>query len=160
PRIRVNSKWGRDVGSIGWKIPLWSRGAAPPDVYPKPAIFVLAAGASPEQRVPLAIHEPEKLYFYTRTDNAPSVHTPPWLPVEGVDYQVIDAAALTAPSPEKRGDPADYKPVVPDLLVKSGLGAFTLALEPPPAAANLVIDRAAETIRAVPRSVTLMRGLD
>jgi hypothetical protein len=68
PRIRVNSRWGEDVGRTGWKIPLWVRGAAPNNVYPKPTVNLVCAGTEAAERVPVGIDEPEKLYFYTNTD--------------------------------------------------------------------------------------------
>ena len=36
PRIPVDSNWGANVGSTGYRIPLWRPGAQPPHVYTKP----------------------------------------------------------------------------------------------------------------------------
>lgn len=160
PRIRVNSKWGQDVGTIGWKVPLWSRGAAPEDVYPKPAIFALTSGSAREDRIPIAIDDPEKLFFYTSTDPTESADSNSWLPVQSVDFDAVTSAEVKVPDRATNvgGDPKNFGPNVPDLLVCPALGRFTFALEPAPAAANVVVDRAAEVVRAVPRSITLMRG--
>jgi len=156
PRIRVNSKWGQDIGTLGWKIPLWVRGAFPEDIYPKPAIYALAAGASEDERTPIAIDEPDKLYFFTNTQSGVDADTDAWPAVEGVDFQTVRDKDLAAPSINGQVDPVQYK--LQDLLIRPELGTFSFALEPAPAAANLVADRTGEIIRAIPRSITLMRG--
>lgn len=157
-RIRVNSRWGHDVGEIGWRIPLWVRGAVPTDVYPKPAVYFLTAGATPEERIPVALDNPDDLCFYTSTEAAATNDSDTWAPVEGVDFAAVREHDL-APKPftPTSTDPRDYKR--PDTLVAPALGQFSFTLEPAPATANLVADRAAKPIRAVPRSATLMRGL-
>jgi hypothetical protein len=99
PRIRVNSRWGSDVGDKGWKIPLWVRGAAPADVYPKPSIYALAEGLA-DERVPLCHDDPDKLFFYTAIDE-PSADTDTWAPVEGVDFQTIRSGSLNPPQPSQ-----------------------------------------------------------
>jgi hypothetical protein len=158
PRIRVNSRWGRDLGSIGWMVPLWTRGAAPADVYPKPTIHLQAAGVSADDKVLLAIDDPDKLCFFTSTDPAWGIDSDTWPAVESVDFQAIDPAWLkpktAAPS---SADPAQFN--APDSPISTGVGAFTLRLQPAPGPVNYVAARTtAEIVRALPRNLTLMRG--
>lgn len=158
PRIRVNSRWGQDIGDTGWKIPLWVRGALPADVYPKPTIFVLGAGAG-EERVPVAHDDPDKLYFYTNTDPSLGVDTDTWPAVEGVDFQAVDPAWLSPPAfieGEVTSDPDGYNKT--DAPVREGVGAFTFRMQPAPAPVNYVAGRAEKAVRAVPQTLTVMRG--
>jgi hypothetical protein len=157
-RIHVNSKWGQDVGTTGWKIPLWVRGAVPSDVYPKPIIHMLTAGATESSQVPIAISDPEKLFFYTTTDQSLGADPDTWPVVEGVDYQIMPASSLQAPPLPSSLKNASDMPGTPPDFIPAGGSAFTLCLEPAAAAANLVAGRTPEAVSAIPRSITLMRG--
>ncbi|HEX9960157.1 MAG TPA: hypothetical protein VGB00_04460, partial [Pyrinomonadaceae bacterium] len=178
PRIRVNSRWGEDVGTIGWKIPLWVRGAAPSDVYPKPVINLIMTGERAGEEIITEIDEPEKLYFYTSTEDTAGLDTDAWASVENVDFAVVpkntafdtfaeDALAESfsaplAPPPPKEstsGNPNDFKPEFDDLPVHAGSGGFTFALAAPPKPINVVAERAEKAIGSFLRNVTVMRGI-
>ena len=79
-RIAVDSAWGQDIGRIGWRVPLWNRGAARrrPQVYPFPDIsFVTAAEGDGDE--PLTVQDcldPDFLYFYTDPVAGTSVSYP------------------------------------------------------------------------------------
>lgn len=156
PRIRVNSRWGEDVGTNGWKIPLWLRGAAPGDVYPKPQISLSCAGLQGEV-VPVAIDEPEKLYFYTSTDPNLTDDTDAWPSVFGVDFGILPTEAVTPPAAGATGDPTQF-PATDERYVKAGMSPFTLALAPSPKPVDMVAGRAPDPITASLRNVTMMRG--
>jgi hypothetical protein len=159
PRIHVNSKWGQDVGKTGWKIPLWLRGAVPADIYPKPTAYILSAGASSTDQVPIAIADPEKLYFYTSTEQSLNPDPNTWPEVEGVDYQVMPRTSLEQPVKVDDIQHAnDPRLVAAPSFIPPGGSAFTFSLEPSAAPANIVVGRAAEAVNAIPRSLTLMRG--
>jgi len=156
PRIHVDSRWGQDVGDTGWKIPLWLRGAQPPDVYPLPAIYLLNEGISGET-VPITLDDPDKLFFYTSTDPSLSADTDGWPAVDGVDFKTVDETWLTKhQATNVTTDPASYN--LQDDPIKPELEAFTLRLQPPPAPVNYVAARTDQVVRAVPRTVTMMRG--
>ena len=158
PRIRVNSRWGEDIGQTGWKIPLWIRGAQPADVYPKPTIFMVGAGAVGE-RVPVALDDPDKLYFYTSTDPSLGADTNGWPAVEAVDFRAVDPVWIDPPKQKPEDattDPASFN--VDDKSIREGLGPFTLRLQAAPAAVNYVEGRADKAIRAIPTNITVMRG--
>lgn len=177
PRIRVNSRWGEDVGKTGWKIPLWVRGAAPADVYPKPAISLLLAGEQPDEHVCGAMDDPERLYFYTSTDERLGNDTDKWPPVFGVDWGFTPTNNLRAPRqrivdgldgdeadegglrvtvPES-GDPNQFGNT-PEDPVAIGSGDFTFALMPLPKPVNVVAERAPQAVSAFMHNVTAMRG--
>lgn len=158
PRIHVNSRWGEDVGAYGWKIPLWVRGAAPADVYPKPAIFLVVAGERAGQTAPVAIDDPDKLYFYTSTDEKLGNDTDDWPAVEGVDFMTLLKDALTPPSPgTAEGDPKNFSK--DDAPIKVGSGRFTFNLAPSSSAINVVEDRTPQNVISRMHNVMVMRGV-
>lgn len=156
PRIRVNSRWGQDIGSIGWKVPLWVRGAAPADIYPKPDIKLMMAGKIEGERVPSALDDPEKLFFFTLTTPDADRETDNWPAIEGVDFGAVDKDLNPPPVGGAKDDPDNIKVV--DVPVVGGKGAFTLALAPAPAPVNVMVDRVSEAITARLYNVTVMRG--
>ena len=147
PRIRVNGRWGQDVGETGWRLPLWVRGAAPADVYPMPDVRMLAAGDQAGTTTACPIEDPEKLFFFALTAGIPR---PPddWGAIAGVDYIALPAEALVV---EQDTSAAPHLAVVP------GLGAytFTLGASRP---LNLVQGRQQEGIVTRLRTITVMRG--
>jgi hypothetical protein len=141
PRIPVNGRWGQDVGTVGWRVPLWVRGAAPTDVYPKPDVRVLCATDQDGKTTPTPIEDPEKLFFFALTTGTPG---PPdsWAAVPGVDFVPLPAEQLAA---------ADPVAMVP------GLGAFTFTLGAS-RPLNLVQGRFADGVVTQLSTVTVMRG--
>jgi hypothetical protein len=157
PRIRVNSRWGEDIGDTGWKIPLWLRGAAPADVYPKPSIHLLGRGIDSGEFVPIPIDEPEKLYFYANTEPALGDDTNAWPAVSGVDFQVLPKAALTPPAANSANDVGSF--TAGDQFFKDGASAFTVSLAPGPKPVDVVSGRSPTPVAAALRNVTMMRGV-
>ena len=154
PRILVNSRWGQDVGDIGWKVPLWIRNAAPADVYPKPQVILKLAAETEDLKTPASIYDPEKLFFFTATDPKLGADVEGWPPVQGVDFEYIDYAAAPPDPVASNGDPAAFKAV--DSPIQPGAGSFTFRLEPASGVANVVADRAAPALARID-NVTLMR---
>lgn len=156
-RINVNSRWGGDIGTTGWKVPLWVRNANPQDVYPKPLIFLEAVGESADKPSQQINDEPEKLFFYTNTD----ANQPPdpnlWPPVEDVDFARVLRDDVEAPQENfGKGKPKDSP--VTDKLVKDTLEPFTFRLAPSSSPVNVVAERSPEAISAILHNITLMRG--
>ena len=87
--INVDSAWSEDVGTFGWKIPLWNRNAARqrPQVYPRPDIgFVTAAeGEGDQPQATQECLEPDNIYFFAdATASGPDTDT--WIARRGVDF--------------------------------------------------------------------------
>lgn len=127
-RIRVDSRWGRDVGKDGWEVPLWRAefGENAGDskdprsiaaLYPKPQFELICIDASGTEAC-LEIDDPEKLRFFTSTRPEDDSETDSWPSFRLVDYPdwkepsipssethpiVPTDAQLTAPSPEPIG---------------------------------------------------------
>jgi hypothetical protein len=152
PRIRVSSRWGRDVGTIGWQVPLWQPGAAPLDVYPKPEVRLLCAGDQGAKLSPCPVEDPEKLYFFTLTTDS----RPPsaWGAIAGVDYEALRPGALEVQRPlSGPGSGDEFAPPA----IPPGLGRFTLTLgvaRP----LDLVSGRQARAVVTPLHTVTIMRG--
>ncbi|MDP9120796.1 MAG: hypothetical protein M3O15_05405, partial [Acidobacteriota bacterium] len=96
-RFRVLSAWGSDVGTIGWKVPLWRPGAQPAEVYPKPLVNLTVLASTDGKSLPrkVTIADPENLFFYTDTQVPPEdlgdptidlSNTDLWAPVESIDF--------------------------------------------------------------------------
>jgi hypothetical protein len=157
PRIHVNSRWGQDLGTTGWRVPLWIRGAGPADVYPKPHVVLRIAGESDDVTCPAAVDDPEKLFFYTSTDPSLSSDTDQWPPVQGVDFEFIDYTA-TPPNTTASSDPSDFGKS-PDFPIQPGSGTFTFRLEPGAGLTNVVRDRTSQPVLARMENVTAMRAV-
>lgn len=92
--INVDSAWSEDVGTFGWKIPLWNREAARqrPQVYPRPDIgFVTAAeGEGDQPQTTQECLEPDNIYFFAdATASGPDTDT--WIARRGVDFGSLPA---------------------------------------------------------------------
>ena len=154
-QFNVDGSWGGDVGTAGWKIPLWNPGAWPPDVYPKPDIGVatFVAGDSAGTGLPPVIDNPENLFFFTSTSETGDPHS--WAPVAGVDF-------VNAPPPVT---PADFEntslrqTVSAPPMVAPTYGPCTFRLQRAAIAANVVADRAAKPLGAVFDSITVVRAI-
>jgi len=167
-RFNVDSAWGSDVNlpeASGWKIPLWTPGAWPPDVYPKPAVgigAVVADGTAGVKQAPVC-DNPENLFFFTLTgiqkngklspDVDPDPHV--WPPVRDVDY-------VNAPTPEA---PSDFdnvdlrQTVAAPSAVPAAFGPCTFRLRPGAAPSNLVADRASKQMAVVLETITVSRAV-
>lgn len=150
PRIAVNSKWGGDVGSTGWQVPLWRRDAAPSDVYPRPDVGLKLRGKESSAAFRQSAANPEIGRFYTNTDLAVGSNPDKWPAVEGISFDRVDPDAFTHKSY------ADDAPE--DQPIAAGSARFTFRLDPAPAPADVVADRMPEAIAARISNVTVMRG--
>lgn len=162
PRIKVSSRWGSDISGgsnaanstwRGWKVPLWVRGAAPADVYPKPDIRLMVAAQEENESEPCVIDHPEKLYFFTLTE-ASQVKDPgnveSWNPIPGVDYAPIVQSIGDAMSTN------DGQKDIEDAIVE-GSGAYTFAITPQKPV-NLVSARQKNAIATALSTITVIRG--
>jgi hypothetical protein len=156
--INVNSRWSRDVGEIGWAVPLWdpAEAEAKPEVYPRPEVLLEVAcdpeSGSPTEKV--RIQEPHKLVFYTDTRAGTDSRTDLWEPVWGVDYLDLlqETDSLREDDASLSNEREDAEPV------RSGHDRFTYAVAPPPRGVNLVAERAGRVLGAVVANVTMMRA--
>ncbi|HVT18312.1 MAG TPA: hypothetical protein VHQ90_19315 [Thermoanaerobaculia bacterium] len=170
-RFAVDSGWGRDIGTTGWKVPLWTAGAKPKDVYPKPVVNLEMMASVEGESTPRkqTIADPENLFFYTDT-TPPKVpgdptqdlsNTDKWPPVEGVDF-VDEARPVARQEPAFRnGQLRQRSPGDSQLPV--GLRPCTFLLEPAEHAADLIAFRgsardAKQPLGAFLSSVTLCRA--
>lgn len=93
--IHVDSAWGGDVGTIGWEVPLWNRGAAErrPQIYPFPDIAFVTEAEGRAERPEAAqdCRDPQLLYFYTDAEEikARRSETDLWPVRDGVDCSVL-----------------------------------------------------------------------
>ncbi|HEX8210823.1 MAG TPA: hypothetical protein VF584_11655 [Longimicrobium sp.] len=156
--INVNTRWGRDVGDIGWAVPLWdpAEARAKPEVYPRPEVL-LEVAADPESGAPtekVRIEDPHKLVFYTDTRAGTDSRTDLWEPVWGVDYLDLLQQVETLPESDASlgAEREDAEPV------RSGHDRFTYAVAPSPRGVNLVAERAGRVLGAVIANVTMMRA--
>jgi hypothetical protein len=130
-RILVDSRWGGDVGTTGWQVPLWQQGEDG-RVYPRPHIG-LTVSVDPEVGVDSLTGEvldPDKLCFYTDTQLTTTADTDTWNSIPEIDY--IDQ--LRADDVEIESQPSSLEP---------GFGRFTYHLADLPAQVNLVATRVA-----------------
>lgn len=166
-RFYVDSAWGGDVSGknwAGWKVPLWSPGAWPPDVYPKPSIGIGAfvADSSTGAKQPPVIDNPENLAFFTLTtyngSSVPPILDPDphnWAPIPSIDW--INTPVPSAPSDFTNADPRQTVPQ-PSAMPPT-FGPCTFRLAPGPVPVNLMADRAAKPMAAILESITVVRAV-
>ncbi len=170
-QFNVLSSWGTDVGTIGWKVPLWNPAAQPPDVYPKPRIRLGVANGRIDKGeiIPCDVAEPQNLVFFTQTQVTingkpadPGKDPSAWAPVEGVDYVNAPAPRPPGSSPTgsqefSNGDTHQY--AANESTLPPGYGACTFTLEKTATPINVVADRATSVLEANLASVTMVRGV-
>jgi hypothetical protein len=158
--IPVDGRWGTDVASSGWKIPLWNPAtqtdAAQKDVYKKPNISLGALCDENKKSIvlPQRLEEPEKLFFFTNTAIDAARETDNWQPVPGIDY--VDLAS-PAP-PQARWQQDGSADVLPPQRIAAGFEAFTYHVCATSTGANVVADRSQQAVSAVIENVTMMRA--
>ena len=162
-RIPVDSAWGADVFSktpagvlnpIGWQVPLWKPGAQPTAVYSTPHIALLVA-VDPALGVAAThseISDPQKLCFYTDTQQSTSADTDSWPPVVNIDF-----------TPQPTYSDADQASLIRlddlDPIVDPGFGQFTYHFVPSQAQVNLVAARTqAAAVGARLTNASMMRS--
>jgi hypothetical protein len=156
-RIRVNSKWGRDIPG-GWIVPLYNQ-AANPDIYPKPEVYLRIATSEESGKAQTwgRITNPEVLYFYTSTDRNTGVNTDEWPAVPDVDYPLESVPQPPAPDvPTHAGSSLDAK--LPDPPPhEGGYEHFTYHLDTSGQTANLLQSRTAGAMEALIENVSMAR---
>jgi hypothetical protein len=156
--IPVTNTWSSNVGSNGWKVPLWYE----PDSHPsKPGLFVYTlpevvfnlAGADGSD-VECIIKSVDKLCFYTETDAKADSDPHNWPIVSGVDFLPVP---LPSPNPAFPTSAVHEIPAY-DPPTPFGLAAFTHQLATGHGRVNLVNGRSPQAIGASLAGVTLQRG--
>ncbi len=159
-QIPVSSAWGRDVGRVGWMVPLWRPGADPV-VYPKPhvALRVAVASSVADGSVASELHEiddPQKLIFFTSTEQGTGADTDKWHAYAGIDFPDVPALAIPDGLGLDQTDPD--RRLVDAAAVEPGYEAFTYSLLPGGSAVNLGADRGGQGVSAVIRNATMARS--
>ena len=99
-RYRVKSAWGADVGTDGWKVPLWNEqeGSNDSSLYPKPRVTLEMASLEngEESATHIEIQDPQNLMFFTSTKSGTTADTDAWEAVNG-----IDLVNLPSPAPSQ-----------------------------------------------------------
>jgi hypothetical protein len=153
----VQSSWGCDIDTTGWKIPLWSPGASPA-LYPKPEVTleVMSLVAGKTSKAPWVICNPQNLHFYTETklNSNPDPHE--WLPVDDLDF--VDFPMCKPLEDFEQGRAVITTPDDPS--VHPGYGPCTFELLPGPGTADIVSGRSAagQPMVALLKNVTMMRA--
>lgn len=153
----VQSSWGSDIGTTGWKMPLWNPGA-PPTLYPKPevALEVMSLVAGKSSSAPCLIDNPQNLHFYTETKIDSNSDPHEWLPVNDLDF--VDLPMCKPMEDFQQGKAVITTPDDPS--EHPGYGPCTFVLQPGPGIADLVTGRSAagQPMVALLKNVTMMRA--
>ncbi|MEM7424456.1 MAG: hypothetical protein AAF441_00040 [Pseudomonadota bacterium] len=164
--IHVDSAWGGDVGTTGWRVPLWNRGASNerPLVYPFPDIAMVTLGEGDDDR-PRVVQEcldPANIYFFTDAEAAQegNADTDSWDSREGLDYSSLGSpvdidAALEKVLAGRDGVDRGRRPSSSRIL--PGMRPFTWRLAPAPARTQLNAGRSAKPVYGGLESITFMR---
>ncbi|KAB1070164.1 hypothetical protein [Methylobacterium planeticum] len=166
-RIRVDSRWGGDIGREGWQVPLWNTRFAgsqnepdnpddPAFVYPKPQIRFLVAGEGGGE-IALEIDEPQKLAFYTSTLKGEGDDTDAWRPVRDIDFVDVPLPARPKREPVNADLVDALQPPEPRHV--PGYERLTIGLSESKQAAALTHGRQEDGPVALLRNVTLGRAL-
>jgi hypothetical protein len=163
-RFPVSSSWGSDVNSmqngsgtaIGWKVPLWKRGAMPADVYPFPkaTLSMMSDFGGSSKQSPCDIGNPENVYFYTDTRPNTGSDSDQWGAIVGID--TVDLGP-NKPGPTMTATNGAL-PTVGDAAVPAGFSICTFQLLPPLQPADVVANRNGPPMAVVLDTVTMMRG--
>ena len=165
-KIRVDSRWGRDVRREGWEVPLWRRelGEAPTEegnpfpvssIYPKPKVN-LGLIDEEGQEVSCEVDHPEKLCFFTSTEPGVSDDTDAWRPYSSVDYPDASEPTIAEkdfhPLPITDGELPSAAPEPP------GWARFTLGLVRDGKRIRIGHGRNADGVAAALSNVTVARS--
>lgn len=154
-KFNVLSSWGTDVGTIGWKVPLWDPSTKEPDIYPKPKVHLnlISAIAEKSTPVPCLIGNPENIYFYTQT-GTDERHPNKWAPVKNVDF--VDLPKPQPPADFKDGKNKQTTP--PDSPSHPGFSCCTYTIESNGIPTDMIAARAGKPLSAVVETITMMRA--
>lgn len=160
-QIPVSEAWGRDVGNLGWVLPLWRRPVDPsnPSAYerefPKPQVSVELAGSS-EDSLWCDIDNPEDLLFFAYTAPGANDQTDHWPVISGIDRVegTLPPLGMAKPASADELDRPGTAP--PDLLPM--LAPCTWRLAAGGAQTDVLAARANEALGAVIDVISMMRG--
>lgn len=162
--INVDSAWGNDVGTFGWRVPLWNRAAARmrPQVYGMPdiAFVTVAEGEGENPLVAQECQDTDLLYFFTDF-SATTSDTDLWLPRLDIDFANLPPASTLSKATAdlgraRSGDSGNGRRPAPGRFLP-GARRFTWRLAP--AAQKTIINagRAQTPIYVGLESVSFMR---
>ncbi|MER2266135.1 hypothetical protein [Methylobacterium oxalidis] len=162
--IPVDSAWAEDVGTVGWKVPLWNRHAASvrPQVYARPDVACITAvegpAAAPEGGQ--EILDPDNLFFFTDTSPGLSDRTDEWRPWPGIDFVDLPPPSHAWPfaAAPLAGEAVSEGPQPNAARVPIGFARFTWRLAPPAHRATINAGRADKPIYAALDTITFMRA--
>ncbi len=154
--IPVDSAWGSDVGSFGWKLPLFQPGAVG---YVAPPIdFEMAVDERSGTSSRLCrCRTPERIFFYTSTLDGDGEDTDEWANVPGVDYCLEPAPKPPRFPATNAGNVDANLPGAQEVI--PGFDLFTQIIDTadgPPI--NLGARRTEKPIVATLRNITVTRG--
>lgn len=166
-RFHVRSSWGSEVGTIGWKVPIWKPGEIPGDLYPQPVVSLKIMASVNGESMPrkVTIADPQNLFFFTDTTKPPEAYDDPsidlsntdnWLPIEGVDY--VDQAR-PQPGQDMAFAEGSLNQASPgDSVLPGGFRPCTFLIEPAEHTVDLLAHREGDPMGAAISSVTLCRA--
>lgn len=162
--IPVDSAWAEDIGTTGWKVPLWNRHAARvrPQIYERPDVVVVTAaegpGGTPEGAQ--EILDPDNLYFFTDTSPGLTDKTDDWEPRPNIDFVDLPppSHAWPAGTPPKAEHAASDRPTDNAPRVPIGFARFTWRLAPPAHRATINQGRGDKPVFAALDTITFMRA--
>lgn len=160
-RIAVDSAWGRELGTWGWEVQLWNRGAAArrPQVYPEPDVALVAEGGDGAAPVAQACLDVDNLFFVTDAEAIEVGRgTDDWAARPGIDHSALGAPDLIEHHAEAAlvGQPEGRRTALPRVL--PGVARFTWRVAPTARGVQVNAGRGARPILAGLESVTMMRG--
>lgn len=160
-QIPVSEAWGRDIGNLGWVLPLWRRPADPsnPSAYelefPKPQVSVELAGSS-EDTLWCDIDNPEDLLFFAYTAPSANDQTDHWPVISGVDRVEGTLPPLRMAKTASADELDRPGTAPPDVLPM--LAPCTWRLAAGGAQSDVLAARANEALGAVIDVISMMRG--
>jgi hypothetical protein len=167
-RFNIKSDWGIDVGTWGWKIPLWdpAEGERNKEVYPSPRFHLrLAPHDSQDRAYELKrFRRPEQVCFFTLTklvkpDGStvdPDGDPRNWPPQPGIDF-----VNLPDPLPARdftSGDPRQF--TSPEASSPTGFSPLTFDLESSGPPINLTEGRNSSPVAVQLSTITVSRSVD
>lgn len=159
--IPVDSFWGENVDSRGWKVPLWNRHAARqrPQVYAMPDVVFLQAseGTRTDALSSQPCVNPDNLYFFTNTRQGFNADTDNWPHELSIDWINLPPPSSSVPPPSTANAGAGAQDV-PEPSVPRGFARFTWRLAPAAQRTAINQARGERPVYASLRTLTFMRA--
>lgn len=164
-RIPVSDQWSREIGTLGWAVPLWRPPADPGNpspyerLFPKPQVGVALADSRGDEFW-ADINDPDNLVFFAYTSPGADDRTDSWPAIVGIDR--VEGPLPTLPerwNSNSAGNAADLdRPSPPPVDVIPRFAPCTWRLAPVAAQADVLAGRTSEALGAAIDVITLMRG--